>query len=249
VARSHKAPRFSYYGMASTLEAFAIRRTGGVFCNSAYTRSEVVDIAKKTWRVPNSIRPAFFSPVPSDSRRQRTIVVLGSIIHYKQSLRILEMWAQISDQHPDVKLVFIGASGGDGYSHDFLQRLAPLKAKGRADHIEWLEGAALVEFLDTARGMIHFPTEEAFGLAVAEGLARNLKLFAARTGGVPDVAEGCESAEFFEADDWTGLGNAIGRWIHDGLPLAESSNGIVEKFAPISVARKHIEIYQSFLNK
>jgi len=30
--------------------------------------------------------------------------------------------------------------------------------------------------------MIHFPTEEAFGGVVAEGFARDLKLFGARTG-------------------------------------------------------------------
>jgi glycosyltransferase involved in cell wall biosynthesis len=248
VARSVQAKRLSYYGMASALEVFAIHRTAGVFCNSAYTESMVKDIAKKTWRVPNCIRPEFFSPLPPEESRQNTIVVLGSIISYKQSVEILKMWANIAIKHKHVTLAFIGHGGrGSDYGDEFFELLeAPLHT-GRVMHINWLDINDLIEFLDSARGMIHFPTEESFGLAVAEGLARNLKLFAARTGGVPDVAEGCDGVEFFSPADWQGLSTSVGNWINDGLAVVNSTTMIQNRFSPLAIAREHLRIYETLV--
>ena len=250
VARSLKAPLFSYYGMASTLEKFALRRSGGVLCNSAYTESQVFDLAKRTWRVPNCIRPSFFTPPHLPENRQNTIVVLGSIIHYKQSLAILQMWQKLAARHPHVTLAFVGrGSRNEPYGREFLDLLESPALAGRAMHINWLETDELIQLLDSARGMIHFPTEEAFGLAVAEGLSRNLKLFAAHTGGVPDVAEGCDGVEFFPADDWQGLAQSLSRWIEQGMPTLNSAPTIARRFSPLAVARQHLEIYRSFLKR
>ena len=52
------------------------------------------------------------------------------------------------------------------------------------------------ECFDAASGMVHFPTEEAFGSVVAEGFARNLKLFGARTGGIVKLRMGCRAWNF-----------------------------------------------------
>ena len=53
--------------------------------------------------------------------------------------------------------------------------------------------------------------EEAFGLVVAEALARNLKFFGTRVGGLPEITDGVEGAELFALNDEQSLVSAIGR--------------------------------------
>ena len=45
----------------------------------------------------------------------------------------------------------------------------------------------------------YFPSEETFGLVVAESLARNLKLSAAPVGGIADIASGMVGATGYTA--------------------------------------------------
>ncbi|RYD42536.1 MAG: glycosyltransferase, partial [Verrucomicrobiaceae bacterium] len=204
VANSKSAPLFSYYGMVSVLERVALKLSGGVICNTAYTEGWMAPNARTTWRVPNCIRDAFLTP-PENQRREKVIVVVGTIIEYKQSLEILEMWAGMKERRHGFQLVFIGSCSYTPYCEKFRELVNSPSMEGHARHLGWMESTEMVEFMNRASAMIHFPTEESFGLVVAEGLSRNLKLFAARTGGVPDVAEGCEGVEFFAHDDWAGV--------------------------------------------
>jgi glycosyltransferase involved in cell wall biosynthesis len=96
--------------------------------------------------------------------------------------------------------------------------------------------------------MVHFSPAESFGLAVAEGLARDLKLFAARVGGVPDITAGVPGAELFGADDWRGLTSAIADWIRRGFPRARGAAEVMRaRYHPELIARRHVEIYREVL--
>jgi glycosyltransferase involved in cell wall biosynthesis len=104
--------------------------------------------------------------------------------------------------------------------------------------------------MDAASALIHFPTEEAFGLVVAEGLSRNLKLFAAATGGVVDIATSVDGAELFPDGDFFALEQGIARWLEAGVPLPEMAAGIMrERYHPATVARRHLEIYREVLQQ
>ena len=70
LARMFRARLGSYNWLAARLENFALRRTAGVFCNSAYTENLVRPRARKTWRVPNALRAEFFT----DALRKRLAV-------------------------------------------------------------------------------------------------------------------------------------------------------------------------------
>jgi glycosyltransferase involved in cell wall biosynthesis len=103
--------------------------------------------------------------------------------------------------------------------------------------------------MDSASALVHAPVEEAFGLAVAEALARNLKFFGSRTGGVPDIADGVEGAELFAAEDWAALENSIVRWIEAGCPRpAEAAAVMRQRYHPRVIAQRHLEIYREVLN-
>lgn len=241
--------QYFYYRIISALETFSLSRTNGVFCNSAYTRHIVSELTSNTWMMPNCLRPEFLNPPTARSERRKRIVVLGSIISYKQPLEILKMWSTIAHKFPDVSLTFIGhGAKSDDYSIKFFNMLTEPSIRHQTSHINHLSASQLADYLDSACGMIHFPTEESFGLAVAEGLARNLTLFAARTGGIPDVVHGCNDVKLFDADDWVHLSECISHWIQDGMQISDNHNKIASRFSPSVVARKHLEAYKEVLH-
>jgi glycosyltransferase involved in cell wall biosynthesis len=103
----------------------------------------------------------------------------------------------------------------------------------------------MVQIFDAASGMIHFPTEEAFGSVVAEGFARNLKFFGARTGGIVEIAQGLPEAELFEKEDWAGLTDAVARWIARGCPCASGAYEIMkDRYSPEVYVRQHLDVYR-----
>lgn len=246
VARAKSAPLFSYYGMVSVLERIAVKMSGGVICNTSYTQGWMAPDARTTWKVPNCIRRAFLTR-PQKRKREKVIVVIGTVIEYKQSVEILKMWASLKGRTDGFQLVFIGGCGHTDYCEEFRRTVNDPSMEGHARHLGWMESAEIVDFLDTASGMIHFPTEESFGLVVAEGLSRNLKLFAASTGGVPDVVEGCSGVELFAHNDWENLSKRITTWIADGAPVPDNFDIIAKRFSPAEVARQHLKIYQELL--
>jgi glycosyltransferase involved in cell wall biosynthesis len=84
---------------------------------------------------------------------------------------------------------------------------------------------------------------------VAEGLARDLKFFGARAGGIVEIAEGVPGVELFAGADWTGLTNAIARWIEEGYPQPVGAAALMrERYHPEVFARQHVEIYREVLS-
>ena len=116
-------------------------------------------------------------------------------------------------------------------------------------HYAGLKGTReLIEAFDAASALVHFPLEEAFGLVAAEGLARNLKVFGARLGGLMDITDGVPEAELFAADDWRGLTLAIATWMRRGFPRAPgAAQSIRARYHPSVIARRHVEIYHEVL--
>ena len=111
-----------------------------------------------------------------------------------------------------------------------------------------IETGELVALLDAVPALVHFPLQEAFGLVVAEGLARGLKLFGARVGGVPDIAGDVPGAELFAKDHWAGLTAAIERWVtEDHSPSTAAARLMRQRYAPEVIARRHLEIYREVL--
>jgi glycosyltransferase involved in cell wall biosynthesis len=104
--------------------------------------------------------------------------------------------------------------------------------------------------MDSAAALVHVPFEEAFGLVVAEALARNLKLFGTNVGGIPEIAAESDGAELFSAEDWTGLANSIRCWMADGMPRpGYGADAMLDRYRPGLIARRHVKIYQEILGQ
>jgi glycosyltransferase involved in cell wall biosynthesis len=242
----------SFVWLAGKLETFTLKRTAGVFCNSAYTEQLVQPRARRTWRVANALREQFFAPAPAPREAARcTLVNVGVISARKRQLELLDVARELRQRGLDFEFQFVGDARSSGeYVSAFRERIKPLEQEGFARCVGLKTSSELVELFDRSSGMAHFSPAESFGLAVAEGLARDLKLFAARVGGVPDIAAGVPRAELFEMDDWRGLTSAIADWIRSGFPHARGAGEVMRaRYHPEIIAQRHVEIYRELLGR
>jgi glycosyltransferase involved in cell wall biosynthesis len=250
LARQFQERIGTYAWLAGKLETFTLKRTDGVFCNSAYTEQLVRPRARRTWRVPNALRELFLAAAPTPGGAGRcTLVNVGVIAPRKRQLELLDVALELRRWGLDFEFQFAGdARPGGDYASAFLEKIKPLEREGFARCLGLKTSSELVQLFDRSAGMAHFSPAESFGLAVAEGLARDLKLFAARVGGVPDIADGVPGAQLFDADDWRGLTLAIAGWIRSGFPRARGAGGIMRaRYQPEHIAQRHIEIYREVL--
>ena len=240
----------SYGWLAARLETFALRRTAGVFCNSEYTERLVRPRARRTWRVPNAIREQFFSAAPSHARSECILLNVGFICPRKRQLELLEVAKQLRQAGLEFKFHFIGhIKSGDPYGTAFLAAIKPMEKEGFARYLGPKNTNELIECYDKAAGLVHFPFEEAFGLVVAEALARDVKLFGSRTGGIQDIASGVPGTELLEVNDFAGLTSGIAAWIRQGFPRAKGPAAAMRaRYHPAVVAQRHLELYNKVLN-
>jgi len=240
----------SYNWLAAKLESFTLKRTAGVFCNSEYTERLVKPRTRRTWRVPNAIRAGFFVPsVVSAHRAQPVLVNVGVISPRKRQLEMLGVISQLQSKGLKFEFNFIGhADRSAPYVAEFFEKLKPLESKGVARHLGPKSTSELIDCFDSSSGMVHFPSEEAFGLVVAEALARDLRFFGTRTGGIIDISSGVPGAELYNVEDWQGLTSGLTEWIRAGSPRATRAADLMRaRYHPDIVARKHIEIYREVL--
>ncbi|MES2659805.1 MAG: glycosyltransferase family 4 protein [Verrucomicrobiota bacterium] len=236
----------AYYWLASTLETHALKRTNGVLCNSIHTRSLVEGRTRNTWLVPNPLRSAFFAPRTTKKTKNPVpvLLVIGVVTPLKRPLEILECGGRLAAQGYRFQIQFIGGSNGiDPYSAAFEQAVGKAREAGYADYLGILEEEALIQALDGADACVHFPKEEAFGLVVAEALARGLRFFGANVGGIRDIVAGVNGAELH--DDLHSLENGLARWLDAGAPvLDEPEEAMCSRYHPEAIGAKHLEIYR-----
>jgi glycosyltransferase involved in cell wall biosynthesis len=250
LARQFRERIGSFIWLAGKLETFTLKRTGGVLCNSAFTEEQVRPRARRTWRVPNALREMFLAAARAPASAGRcTLLNVGVISPRKRQLELLDVARELRQQGLDFEFQFAGdASPDTKYVSAFLEKIKPMEREGFARYVGPKTGGELVKLFDGSAGMVHFSPAESFGLAVAEGLARDLKLFAARVGGVPDITAGVPGAELFGADDWRGLTSAIADWIRRGFPRARGAAEVMRaRYHPELIARRHVEIYREVL--
>jgi len=251
IARLNR-PRFgSYLWLTARLENYLLPRTDGVICNSLYSQRLIQQRAKKTWLIYPGLRGLFLQPSSHIGARDCALVVAGVISPRKRQLELLDIAETLHRRGLKLEFQFVGTiyHRDDPYVRTFLDRIQPMTAAGFARYLGSPSHAGMVEAFDAASGMIHFPTEEAFGSVVAEGFARDLKFFGSRTGGIVEIAEGVPGAELFGTNDWAGLTDAVERWIKAGHPRATGAAAIMrQRYHPQVYLHQHLQVYQEVLS-
>jgi len=251
IAKTNRAPVFSFWWLQARLEGFVLPCFDCIFCNSQHTRSLVFSSTPNTQLVPNALRLPFFSharTLQPDSKIPHFIVV-GSIVPNKRPLEILRVLESLFDTGLPFRATFVGTPGRDIYGNKFLSAVANAKQMGWLTMANWMPESELINLMDSSDALIHFPIEEAFGLVVAEALARGLKIFASKVGGIVDIAEGVPGLDLFDSGDWSSLEFSIRSWILNPIKPSSFAPEIMKsRYHPKVIASQHLDIYQSMLN-
>jgi glycosyltransferase involved in cell wall biosynthesis len=250
VAAINKARPFSFLWLAAWLERIALPQTGGVICNSDYTRSQVSALAKKTWLVPNALQERFFAPAEAKpSAGVPVLLNIGAITSQKAQMAVLDIARRLHERKCRFEIHFIGKlDQSSSYGAAFREKITEAEKIGYAKYLGWKSPEELIGVMDAAMGMVHLSLEESFGLVVAEGLARNLKFFGLRVGGVVDVTKGVEGAELFNPGDFAALEEAVIKWLAAGCPKPSGGmERMCERYHPEVIAHRHLEIYGEVL--
>jgi glycosyltransferase involved in cell wall biosynthesis len=248
LARLHRARLGSFGWLAARLENYLLPRTDGVICNSQYTEGLVRPRAKRAWLIYPGLRGLFLQPPTHASPRDCALVIAGVISQRKRQLELLDIAKALHGRGLKFEFRFVGLAPDSPYARAFLEQLKPAEAQGYVRYLGTPSHQGMVECFDAASGMIHYPTEEAFGSVAAEGFARDLKFFGARTGGITEIATGMPGAELFETEDWTGLTDAVGRWIQAGHPSGAGAAAVAkQRYHPEVYMRQHLDVYRQVL--
>lgn len=256
IARLHQSRIGSFHWLAARLEDFTLPRTGGIICISDYVKHLVQGYGVKTWMVPNAIQRMFFDfPKAETALREKPLLInVGVISERKRQQRLLAVLESLREQKMQFDTVFVGVSDAAAvYAREFNAMLeAANRRHGGFEHIQKLDDAAFCRLMDKASAMIHFSSEESFGLTFTEAIARGLYLFASDVGAVRTIAKGVDRVQIFNLHQWDELQAAVRQWLLSGEcekprppnPPPE----FVQSFHPAAVAKRHLEIYREVLN-
>lgn len=253
MARKFSPKPFSFGWWAPFFEAYAVRRTEGVFCNSTFTEQLMKREARRTWKVPNALRKEFVAPVTQRAPNPLpTLLNVGVICTNKRQLEILRICRRLHGKGLKFMMRFVGqADPHDPCAREFLREIALANSSGYAS-FEGLkqEVTDLIACMDQSDLLVHFPLVETFGLVVAEALARGLDLISCKVGGISDVTAGIGSIRMLEPGDLAGLEDAISKWIlRPGRGGSDARQSMLARYHPKAVAESHVDIYRDVLSR
>lgn len=184
IAASMKARPFSYFGLAATLEKFALGRVSGVHCISGHTRQSVSWRARRTWIIPNAVSRDFFEVARKPSGKPH-VVCMSVISEWKNTLLLVKASDRLHAEFPDAEIHFHGdCNEGLPYGRAFMDSIADrpwciFHGKSSLDKIRAALSIATCAVLPSI--------QENFGLALAEAMAAGVPCIGSDAGGIPDV--------------------------------------------------------------
>ena len=247
IAKLFGAKPFSYQWLAAKIEPFTIARTGGVVCITEYTRSQVSDLSKRTWVVPNAVDQNFFAIAPAPVAPP-LILCVGSIDARKNQNTLIDALAPLAAKMP-IRLLFLGGiNAASPYGREFLDRL---KANPWCEHAGFADRDLLRTYFAQA-SLVALPSiEDNCPMVVLEAMAAGVPVVAGRVGGVPELIEHRQTGLLFDPCNPEEIKMAIAEILSNpatGEGMAKAAKSQANRvFHPEAVATRHLEIYREFL--
>jgi len=245
IARSLNAGLFSYFGLASALERFALARVSGVHCISSYTRDCVLRRAPRTWIIPNAVSPCYFDIHPKNCGSPRVVCIAG-ISEWKNPILLIKASEELHAEFPNTQVHFYGACDGTHpYGRAFLDAIE--KHPWCVFHGQCSTDLLLTALKDATCAVLP-SKQENFGLSLAEAMAAGVPCIGSDTGGIPDVITDQITGLLFPSGDADALADRLIE-IHRDRQQAEKmaaagKEDASKRFTAGAVADAHIKMYR-----
>ena len=252
IARVNRARPFSFPWLAARLERLTLPRSDGVVCISHYTQQAVMDLARRTWVVPNAVDASFFevnaAPAPEAPVR---LLFVGHLCVRKNQNAFIRALDSLAGKHKfELRFLGGGASENDAYGREFfsLVRARPWCVySGLANREE------LKALLRRATMLVLPSLEDNCPMTVLEAMAAGVPVVASKVGGVPDLIEDGKTGIFCNPLEATSMAAAVERVLLNPAAATEvarnARQSARQRFHPEVIARRHVEIYQEVLGR
>jgi len=249
VARINRFPPFSYNWLAARLEGFTLPRTDGVVCITHYTRNAVQKLARRTWVTPNAVDQSFFTVSASPDPASLPIgLCVGAICYHKNQndlIRSLDSLAKVKK----FRVIFLGQLADNEYGAEFLKLV---KEREWCEYAGWADREQLKERLRTASFLIHPTREDNCPMVVLEAMAAGVPVLASKIGGVPDLIVDGKTGLFCDPQQPESFRVGVESLLADrdlARRIAAAAKAeALQRFHPLVIARRHLEIYREVLN-
>ena len=243
--------RFPDEGTLPRWAGRAARSARAILTPSAFAKRELVELLSLPEAVvhvvPNGYeREAFHAGVaPADAPLLAARGIPGPFLLYsgggtrrKNVAALLQAWAELAPDYPDLTLALAGPAGP-------LGALAEAAHAPRVAVLGYLERDMLPRVLKAATALVYPSIYEGFGLPPLEAMALGVPVVAVRAGAVPEVVGDC--AVLSESGDPNALAAAIRSLLDDAdLAASLSRRGPAQAglFSWAAHARQVTEIYE-----
>lgn len=200
----------------------SIRRAGAVIAVSGHTRDRLQSVLAPTAPVivaPHGVDHARFTPTDSDDRhrlaalgiRSPYIAFAATLEPRKDVPTLVDAFARIAPDHPDLHLVLAGRDGWGAIA--VRDAAARSGVTTRIARVGWMDDAVLPAFFRRAEAVAYPSLEEGFGLPALEALACGAVLVTT-TGSAMEEVVG-DAAVLVRPCDPAGLAGALTRALTD----------------------------------
>lgn len=250
IAALNQERPLSYNWMAARLEGFVLPRTDGVVCITRYTQRAVSPHARRTWIWPNAVDASFFdvsaAPDPAAPPMGLCVGTLCARKNQNAFIRALDPLAM----EKNFKIIFASEPAKNAYGEEF-KRL--IRDRPWCEHVGFLNREQLKVRLQTA-SFIALPTrEDNCPMVVLEGMAAGVPVLASAIGGVPDLIEDGVTGLLCNPQQPETFRTATEKLLNDldfaRRIAATAKEQARQRFYPLVVAQKHLEIYRQVLGK
>jgi glycosyltransferase involved in cell wall biosynthesis len=257
----HDATRFAKWRLQQADAVVGVSR----FTAGTYQRLAEIP-PSRVFAVHNSVDGAVFHPDTGTTSRRAmrehlgipaTAPLIGCVarlMRWKGQETLLDAFAMVRQQYPDVQLVLAGLSAdqapdGLGDYKDYLvRRIGALGLEGVVKLPGFVPRSQMPEFYAALDVLAHPSTEEPFGLAVVEALACSRPVVAVDGGGIPEIIRNRVDGVLVPAEQPQPMAAEIVNLL-DNPALAKQlacagRKHVLDMFSPELQAAKMLEVYQ-----
>lgn len=234
-----------------------LARADAIICVSENTRRDAMRFYRldpaKVHVIPEGVEPRFQPSLSSEQRAavrakyrlpERFILYVGTIEPRKNLSTLLEAYAALRFQHPDIGLV---VAGGKGWLYEsFFERLRVLGLESVVTLTGYVPEADLPALINCAEVFAYPSVFEGFGLPPLEAMACGVPVICSNASSLPEVVG--EAGVLLPPTDAAAWTQALGRVLSDAALRADlCARGPLraQQFSWEAAARRTLAVYQA----
>jgi len=200
------------------LDILGIKHAAHIIAVSQHTKEDIIKYLMipedKITVIYNGIDHSTYKPYPQRMLDEPFIIYVGSERPRKNLNRLLEAFAIIKNDFPELRLIKIGEPGRyDVFHSNTIDKLGKLGIKDSVLFVEYVSDVYLAHYYSCAEMLVYPSLYEGFGLPPLEAMACGCPVVTSNTSSLPEVVG--DAGILVNPYDMTELAQAMKRVLSD----------------------------------